>query len=73
MLYGHSTLICIRFFQGTPQSTQEEYTLLPPSRILLPPLVWLLPLTTEEAVTTMALIVGHANTRRLSMGGTTKR
>ena len=54
-----------------PRSTQEEYTLLLPSRILLPPLGWLLQLTTEEAVTTMALVAGHANTRRLSMGGTT--
>ncbi len=28
-------------------------------------------MTTEEVVTTMALVVGHANARKLSMGGTT--
>ncbi len=71
MLYVHCTLIHIRCFPGMPQSNQEEYTLILPSRILLPPLVWLLPLKTEEAVKTMTLVAGHANTRKLSMGGTT--
>jgi hypothetical protein len=54
-----------------PQSTQEEYTLLLPSHILLPPLAWLLPLKTEEAVKTITLVAGHAITRKLSMGGST--